>query len=98
MLGEQNSTTTVSASFDSETIPYSLLLNALENWFNQKLSTMVRFRNPLTVLKSLSESQFFIKNSPISFAVCSGPFLEKLKKGNTTRVMSPLNSFLVFCN
>ena len=35
---------------------------------------------------------------PISCAVCSGAFLDIFRKGKTTKVRCPSNSFLVFCS
>ena len=59
---------------------------------------IVRFRNPLITLNAETEGSFACRYSPISCAVCSGPFLDMRRKGKTTNVRCPSNSFLVFCN
>ncbi len=55
-----------------------------------------RFRNPFITLKDLTAVQFFSKYAPISCPVSSGFFLDSLRSGNTTKVIWPSNSLLVF--
>ena len=53
-------------------------------------------RNPLIILYDSTTSILSIRYLPISSAVCSGDFLDNFKNGNTTTVISPSNSDLVF--
>ena len=58
---------------------------------------IVRFKNPFITLNAATAGSFAFRYSPISCAVCSGPFFDIFRKGNTTSVKCPSNSFFVFC-
>ena len=54
------------------------------------------FKNPFITLKDEMNIICLDNKQPISLQISSGDFLKILIKGNTTKVRSPSNSFLVF--
>ena len=64
----------------------------------QAAGATVRFRKPLMTLKAATAGSLPTRYAPISCAVCSGPLRDMRRKGNTTSVRCPSNSFFVFCN
>ena len=62
----------------------------------QKLLFSSMFKNPFITLKDEMNIICLDNKQPISLQISSGDFLKILIKGNTTKVRSPSNSFLVF--
>ena len=96
VLGDEYSIITsgeLSSAFFS---PYLGSLSISVSKSSQAACDMTRLRNPFTTLYADTALQFSFRNSPISWAVSSGFFLEIFRNGNTTTVRLPSNSCLVF--
>ena len=87
---------------DSNTIDLFFFLFLSKSLSKENLKTLIqnssensKFKKPLTTLNDLTKSQFLVTNSP-KFCDKSCRFLsENFKRGKTTIVQSPSNSFFV---